>query len=122
MAEIKSVEILRLRVDFATKFQACVTVESRSEDVLDRERDLVQLFILSWVKLLLLLGPNPQAPMLVDYFQLAMGDTVTPKGLKRPVIMWRPLSDNLDAAHLAQGIGVGPNFIKVILIWLTSIA
>jgi hypothetical protein len=87
MAEIKSVEILRVRVDFATRFQACVAVESRSTDVLDRERDLIQLFILTWVKLLLLLGPNKQAGMLVDYFQRVMGDTVTPKGLLRPVIM-----------------------------------
>ncbi|HUO57214.1 MAG TPA: hypothetical protein VMV05_03460, partial [bacterium] len=39
------------------------------------------------VRVLFLLGENKQAPMLLQYVQAAMGDTVTPKGLHRPTIL-----------------------------------
>jgi hypothetical protein len=80
-------EVLRVRVLFASRFQAFVEAPSPEGDPVGHERDLIQLFTLAWVKLLFLLGENRQAPLLLGYFQTAMGDTVTPKGLARPTIM-----------------------------------
>ncbi|HET9870782.1 MAG TPA: hypothetical protein VFR02_09850 [bacterium] len=75
------------RVAFAERFSAYVDYRTEEADPLSRERDAIQLFILTLVKLLLLLGGNKQAPMLLEYLQKAMGDTVTPKGLQRPLIL-----------------------------------
>src|SRR6185369_5370602 len=80
-------EIGVARVAFASRFQAFVDYQSPEEDALSRERDSIQLFSLTLVKILFLLGENKQAPMLLQYVQTAMGDTVTPKGLNRPAIL-----------------------------------
>lgn len=72
---------------FAEKFKAFVDYQSPEADVLSRERDSIQLFALTLVRVLFLLGENKQAPMLLQYLQTAMGDTVTPKGLNRPTIL-----------------------------------
>jgi hypothetical protein len=75
------------QVVFAERFSAYVDYRSEEPDALSRERDSIQLFSLSLVKILLLLGDNKQAPLLIDYLQKVMGDTVTPKGLRRPAIL-----------------------------------
>jgi hypothetical protein len=80
-------EIGLARVAFAGKFQAFVDYQSPEADALARERDNIQLFALTLVRVLFLLGENKQAPMLFQYVQTAMGDTVTPKGLNRPTIL-----------------------------------
>lgn len=80
-------EIGVARVAFAGRFQAYVDYQSPETDKLARERDNLQLFSLALVRVLFLLGENKQAPMLLQYIQTAMGDTVTPQGLKRPVIL-----------------------------------
>lgn len=74
-------------VAFAGRFQAYVDYQSPETDPLARERDNLQLFSLALVRVLFLLAENKQAPMLLQYLQTAMGDTVTPQGLKRPVIL-----------------------------------
>ncbi len=84
--EIKS-DIGIARVAFASRFQAFVDYQTPEQDPLARERDALQLFSLTFVRVLFLLGENKQAPMLLQYVQAAMGDTVTPKGLNRPTIM-----------------------------------
>ncbi len=80
-------EIGVARVAFTNRFQAFVDYQSPEPDVLSRERDAIQLFSLGLVRILFLLGENKQAPMLLEYVQTAMGDTVTPKGLQRPTIL-----------------------------------
>ncbi len=80
-------EIGKAQVAFAGKFQAFVDYQSPEADALARERDNIQLFALTLVRVLFLLGENKQAPMLLEYLQTAMGDTVTPKGLNRPTIL-----------------------------------
>ncbi len=80
-------EIGVARVAFAGKFNAFVDYQTPEADVVSRERDAIQLFTLALVRVLFLLGENKQAPMLLQYLQTAMGDTVTPKGLKRPTIL-----------------------------------
>lgn len=75
------------QVVFAERFSAYVDYRSEEQDALSRERDAIQLFSLTLVKILLLLGENKQAPLLLDYLQKVMGDTVTPKGLQRPAIL-----------------------------------
>jgi hypothetical protein len=80
-------EIGLARVAFAGKFKAFVDYQSPEADALSRERDNIQLFALTLVRVLFLLGENKQAPMLLQYIQTAMGDTVTPKGLHRPAIL-----------------------------------
>ncbi len=87
MLEEPKKEIGVARVAFASRFQAFVDYQTPETDVLSRERDSIQLFSLTMVKCLFLLGENKHAPMLVQYIQAAMGDTVTPKGLVRPTIM-----------------------------------
>jgi hypothetical protein len=80
-------EIGVARVAFASRFQAYVDYQSPETDALSRERDSIQLFALTLVKVLFLLGENKHGPMLLQYIQTAMGDTVTPKGLNRPAIL-----------------------------------
>lgn len=80
-------EIGLARVAFEGKFKAFVDYQSPEADALSRERDAIQLFALTLVRVLFLLGENKQAPMLLQYVQTAMGDTVTPKGLNRPTIL-----------------------------------
>lgn len=80
-------EIGLARVAFAGKFQAFVDYQSPEPDDLARERDNIQLFTLTLVRVLFLLGENKQAPMLLEYLRTAMGDTVTPKGIHRPTIL-----------------------------------
>ena len=80
-------EIGAARVVFANRFNAFVDYQSPEADPLSRERDSIQLFALTLVRVLFLLGENKQAPMLLQYVQAAMGDTVTPKGLHRPTIL-----------------------------------
>lgn len=75
------------RVVFAERFCAFVDYQSAETDPLSRERDAIQLFSLTLVKILVLLGENKQAPLLLEYLQKTMGDTVTPQGLKRPTIL-----------------------------------
>jgi hypothetical protein len=87
MPEDSQNEIGVARVVFAGRFQAFVDYQTPEEDLVSRERDLIQLFSLTFVRVLFLLGENKQVPMLVQYVQAAMGDTVTPKGLLRPTIM-----------------------------------
>ncbi len=87
MPESIKKEIGVARVTFANRFQAFVDYQSAETDVLSRERDSIQLFSLVLVRVLFLLGENKQAPMLLEYIQTAMGDTVTPKGLQRPTIL-----------------------------------
>jgi len=87
MPEETKKEIGVARVAFASRFQAFVDYQTPETDALSRERDSIQLFALTMVKALFLLGENKHAPMLVQYLQAAMGDTVTPKGLNRPTIM-----------------------------------
>jgi hypothetical protein len=80
-------EIGVAKVSFASPFLAYVDYQSPETDALSRERDSIQLFSLTLVKILFLLGENKQAPMLLQYIQTAMGDTVTPRGLNRPTIL-----------------------------------
>ena len=80
-------EVAAARVLFGQAFKAFVDYQSPELDPLSRERDATQLFALTLVKILLLLGENKQAPMLLGYLQKVMGDTVTPQGLKRPTIL-----------------------------------
>lgn len=80
-------EVGLARVAFAGKFKAYADYQSPEADALSRERDNIQLFALTLVRVLFLLGENKQAPMLLQYLQTAMGDTVTPKGLNRPTIL-----------------------------------
>jgi hypothetical protein len=87
VADELSQELGVLKVVFADPFHAFVVYETTEEDPVARERDLIQLFSLVFVKVLFLLGENKQAPMLMQYVQAAMGDTVTEKGLLRPTIM-----------------------------------
>jgi hypothetical protein len=87
MPEESKKEIGVAQVAFANRFQAFVDYQSPETDVLSRERDAIQLFSLALVRILFLLGENRQAPMLLEYIQTAMGDTVTPKGLLRPTIL-----------------------------------
>ena len=87
MTEPTKKEIGIARVAFVSRFQAFVDYQTPETDVLSRERDSIQLFSLTMVKCLFLLGENKHAPMLIQYIQAAMGDTVTPKGLLRPTIM-----------------------------------
>ncbi len=87
MPEELKKEIGIARVAFGTRFQAFVDYQTPEIDVLSRERDSIQLFALTMVKALFLLGENKHAPMLIQYIQAAMGDTVTSKGLNRPTIM-----------------------------------
>jgi hypothetical protein len=87
MTEPIKKEIGMARVVFASRFHAYVDYQSPETDALSRERDSIQLFALTLVKILFLLGENKQAPMLLQYIQTAMGDTVTPKGLNRPTIL-----------------------------------
>ena len=87
MPEELKKEIGVARVVFGTRFQAFVDYQTLETDVLSRERDSIQLFALTMVKALFLLGENKHAPMLIQYLQAAMGDTVTPQGLRRPTIL-----------------------------------
>ncbi len=87
MIEETQSEVGILRVFFGNRFQAHVDYQTTEEDAVARERDIIQLFSFTFVKALFLLGENKQAPMLLQYVQAAMGDTVTPKGLMRPTIM-----------------------------------
>jgi hypothetical protein len=87
MPEEMKTEVGVLQLSFANRFQAYGIYQTTEADVVGRERDLVQLFSLAFVKILFLLGENKQAPMLLQYVQAAMGDTVTPKGLFRPTIL-----------------------------------
>jgi hypothetical protein len=87
MADDIKKEIGVARVVFADRFHAFVDYQSPEVDALSRERDSIQLFALTFVKVLFLLGENKQAPMLLQYIQAAMGDTVTPKGFMRPTIL-----------------------------------
>src|SRR5258707_251313 len=87
MPEESKKEIGTARVVFSSRFQAFVDYQTPEEDIVSRERDLIQLFSLTFVRILFLLGENKQVPMLMQYVQAAMGDTVTPKGLQRPTIM-----------------------------------
>lgn len=87
MADEISQELGVLRVVFLDRFHAYVDYQTTETDPIARERDMIQLFSLAFVKTLFLLGENKQAPMLMQYVQAAMGDTVTPKGLIRPTIM-----------------------------------
>jgi len=80
-------EIGVARVAFVGRVQAFVDYQTPETDPLSRERDAIQLFSLALVRILFLLGENKQAPMLLEYIQTAMGDTVTPKGLMRPTIL-----------------------------------
>lgn len=80
-------EIGNARVFFESRFKAFVDYQTSETEVLSRERDSIQLFSLVLVRILFLLGENKQAEMLLQYIQTAMGDTVTPKGLHRPVIL-----------------------------------
>lgn len=80
-------EIGVARVAFVEKFKAFADYQSPEADALARERDNIQLFALTLVRVLFLLGENKQAPMLLQYIQTAMGDIVTPKGLNRPAIL-----------------------------------
>ncbi|HVZ80688.1 MAG TPA: hypothetical protein VHE12_07800 [bacterium] len=80
-------EIGLARVVFESRFKAFVDYQSPEPEALSRERDAIQLFALALVRILFLLGENKQAPMLLQYVQTAMGDTVTPQGLKRPAIL-----------------------------------
>jgi len=82
-----SQELGVLRVVFSDRFHAYVDYQTTETDPIARERDMIQLFSLAFVKTLFLLGENKQAPMLMQYVQAAMGDTVTAKGLLRPTIM-----------------------------------
>lgn len=79
-------EIGVARIAFEGRFRAFVGYQSPEENPLSRERDLIQVFILSLTRVLFLLGENKQAPLLLQFIQQAMGDTVTPQGLKRPTI------------------------------------
>ncbi len=87
MSDPTKKEIGLARVAFTNRLQAFVDYQSPEPDVLSRERDAIQLFSLALVRILFLLGENKQAPMLLEYVQTAMGDTVTPKGLQRPKIL-----------------------------------
>ncbi len=87
MSDELSQELGVLRVVFSDRFHAYVDYQTTETDPIARERDMIQLFSLAFVKTLFLLGENKQAPMLMQYVQAAMGDTVTPKGLIRPAIM-----------------------------------
>jgi hypothetical protein len=80
-------EIGSARVVFTEKFKASVDYQSPEADALSRERDNIQLFTLTLVRVLYLLGNHRQAPMLLEYVKNAMGDTVNPKGLNRPKIL-----------------------------------
>ncbi|HEY5038030.1 MAG TPA: hypothetical protein VIJ93_03050 [bacterium] len=86
MPEESKKEIAAVQVTFASRFQAFVDFQSSEPDDLSKERDVIQLFSLTLVKVLFLLGENKQALLLLQYIQQAMGDTVTPQGLKRPTI------------------------------------
>ena len=79
-------EIGVARIVFEGRFRAFVDYQSPEENPVSRDRDLIQVFILSLARVLFLLGENKQAPLLLQYIQQAMGDTVTPQGLKRPTI------------------------------------
>jgi hypothetical protein len=85
--EIPQKDIGNARVFFESRFKAFVDYQTSETEVLSRERDSIQLFSLVLVRILFLLGENKQAGMLLQYIQTAMGDTVTPKGLHRPVIL-----------------------------------
>lgn len=85
--ETEKKEIGGARVAFGSRFQAFVDYQSPEADALSRERDSIQLFSLTLVRILFLLGENKQAPMLLQYLQTAMGDIVTPKGFQRPAIL-----------------------------------
>lgn len=80
-------EIGSARVVFESRFKAFADYQSPEPEALSRERDAIQLFALALVRILFLLGDNKQAAMLLQYVQTAMGDTVTPQGLKRPAIL-----------------------------------
>ena len=60
------------RVIFAERFCAYVDYQSEEADPLSRERDAIQLFSLMLVKILVLLGENKQAPLLLNYLQKAI--------------------------------------------------
>ena len=87
MVEETKKEIGAARVVFESRFKAYVDYQTSETDSVSRERDAIQLFSLTMVKVLFLLGENKHAPMLLGFIQTAMGDTVTPKGLKHPTIM-----------------------------------
>jgi hypothetical protein len=87
MSEETKSEVGVVRVCFGNRFQAFVDYQTPEADPVARERDIIQLFSFTFVKVLFLLGENKQAPMLMQYVQAAMGDTVTEKGLLRPTIM-----------------------------------
>jgi len=87
MTEPAKKEIGSAQVVFAERFKAFVEIQSPEQDVLSRERDSIQLFCLVLSKVLFLLGENKHAPMLLQYVQAAMGDTVNPQGLHRPTIL-----------------------------------
>ncbi len=87
MPEPSKKEIGIAQVIFESRFKAFVDYQSAETDLLSRERDSIQLFSLALVRILFLLGENKQAPMLLGYIQTAMGDTVTPQGMKRPTIL-----------------------------------
>ena len=80
-------EIGVARVVFASPFKAYVDYQTGETDVIARERDEIQLFTLALARLFFLLGENKQVSILLGYLQQAMGDTVNPKGLFRPVIL-----------------------------------
>jgi hypothetical protein len=86
-AELGKKEIGTARVAFGGRFHAFVDYESPEADLMAKERDVLQLFSLTLVKVLFLMGENKHAPMLLDYMQKVMADTGTPKGLSRPTIL-----------------------------------
>src|SRR5579859_862594 len=87
MPEATPKEVGVARVAFADRFHAFVDYQSSETDPLSCERDSIQLFTLALARVLFLMGENKQAPMLLQYIQTVMGDTVSPKGLNRPTIL-----------------------------------
>ena len=87
MPEGSEKEVGLARVAFADRFHAFVDYQADEADVLSRERDSIQLFTLTLSRILFLMGENKQGPMLLQYIQTVMGDTVSPKGLNRPIIL-----------------------------------
>ena len=87
MPEGNEQEVGVAHVAFTDRFHAFVDYRADETDVLSRERDSIQLFTLTLSRILFLMGENKQGPMLLQYIQTVMGDTVSPQGLSRPTIL-----------------------------------
>jgi len=88
MAEGNTRELLRVRIDFASRTKAFLQPQAASGyDLKTLEGDKVQLFALAYARMYHQLSQGEQKKMFADFTQRVLKMTVTDQGLRCPTIM-----------------------------------